>query len=82
MPLTKFYESLLNDDYKCWHCIERRIQNSVKHPLTIFAKISILDMDIILNTPILLEMVSSQPAFTCSKLTIKTLEQGSKYVKS
>ena len=27
-------------------------------------------------------MVLSQPAFTCSKLTIKTLEQGVKYVQS
>ena len=25
---------------------------------------------------------ASQPAFTCSKLTIKTLEQGVKYVQS
>ena len=25
---------------------------------------------------------SSQPAFTCSKLTIETLEQGVKYVQS
>ena len=26
--------------------------------------------------------VSAQPAFTCSKLTIETLEQGVKYVQS
>ena len=26
--------------------------------------------------------VASQPAFTCSKLTIETLEQGVKYVQS
>ena len=26
--------------------------------------------------------VTSQPAFTCSKLTIETLEQGVKYVQS
>ena len=28
------------------------------------------------------KIVSNQPAFTCSKLTIKTLEQGGKYVQS
>ena len=28
------------------------------------------------------EVVGSQPAFTCSKLTIETLEQGVKYVQS
>ena len=28
------------------------------------------------------EMPKSKPAFTCSKLTIETLEQGVKYVKS
>ena len=27
-------------------------------------------------------VVTSQPAFTCSKLTIETLEQGVKYVQS
>ena len=27
-------------------------------------------------------LASSQPAFTCSKLTIETLEQGVKYVQS
>ena len=27
-------------------------------------------------------LIVSQPAFTCSKLTIKTLEQGVKYVQS
>ena len=27
-------------------------------------------------------VTNTQPAFTCSKLTIKTLEQGVKYVKS
>ena len=29
-----------------------------------------------------LQIVKSQPAFTCSKLTIETLEQGVKYVQS
>ena len=28
------------------------------------------------------EALASQPAFTCSKLTIETLEQGVKYVQS
>ena len=28
------------------------------------------------------ELIISQPAFTCSKLTIETLEQGVKYVQS
>ena len=27
-------------------------------------------------------MITTQPAFTCSKLTIETLEQGVKYVQS
>ena len=27
-------------------------------------------------------IITSQPAFTCSKLTIETLEQGAKYVQS
>ena len=29
-----------------------------------------------------IELDTSQPVFTCSKLTIETLEQGVKYVKS
>ena len=29
-----------------------------------------------------LQTVQTQPAFTCSKLTIETLEQGVKYVQS
>ena len=28
------------------------------------------------------QMIRSKPAFTCSKLTIETLEQGVKYVQS
>ena len=31
---------------------------------------------------VLSQGVASQPAFTCSKLTIETLEQGVKYVQS
>ena len=31
---------------------------------------------------ILLRVMATQPAFTCSKLTIETLEQGVKYVQS
>ena len=29
-----------------------------------------------------LQKLTTQPAFTCSKLTIETLEQGVKYVQS
>ena len=42
---------------------------------TYIARISNLIDDIISSVP-------SQPAFTCSKLTIETLEQGVKYVQS
>ena len=36
----------------------------------------------IIAAPISFKVVSTQPAFTCSKLTIETLEQGVKYVQS
>ena len=38
----------------------------------------------VLNTPLVAERrgVFTQPVFTCSKLTIETLEQGVKYVQS
>ena len=35
----------------------------------------------VLDKPLVFSMLS-QPAFTCSKLTIKALEQGVKYVES
>ena len=34
------------------------------------------------NNLIILNNLPSQPAFTCSNLTIETLEQGVKYVQS
>ena len=34
------------------------------------------------NTCFILQLEYSQPAFTCSKLTIETLEQGVKYIQS
>ena len=35
-----------------------------------------------MSEPNSIYIVSTQPAFTCSKLTIETLEQGVKYVQS
>ena len=63
-------------------------------PLTIITKRSILDVPAVLDPP--LRCIShkdlcvycgmtdsaTQPAVTCSKLTIETLEQGVKYVQS
>ena len=52
-------------------------------PLTIITKCSILDVAAVLDPPLSLwKRYVAQPAFTCSKLTIETLEQGVKYVQS
>ena len=41
-----------------------------------------LRKQILIRLRLLLALSRSQPAFTCSKLTIETLEQGVKYVQS
>ena len=40
----------------------------------------IVDFEVIVKR--ITNLIASQPAFTCSKLIIKTLEQGVKYVSS
>ena len=49
--------------------------------LTLFAKSSILDVCRVLNMP-LIKYLDTQPAITCSKLAIETLEKVMKYVQS
>ena len=38
--------------------------------------------DRVLSTPLNVIQILTQPVFTCSKVTIKTLEQGVKYIQS
>ena len=52
-----------------------------KVPLTICHALLAIIFLVCLNNQAVIQAMS-QPAFTCSKLTIETLEQGAKYVQS
>ena len=56
-------------EYRRYRKIYRKSQGREYHYSGMFYKV-------------LFNMLSTQPAITCSKLTIETLEQGVKYVQS
>ena len=67
----------------CWATnFHNRLQNLRLRKDNSVTKVFMAELQKDKLNPDFIQLESSQPAFTCSKLTIDTVEQGVKYVQS